>query len=234
MTNQIAVYNFKNNQVRTQSIDGNPWFCLADCANALGIKNAATSVKLSGDGVGKTYTIDNLGRQQQITIINEPNLYRLIFRSNKPQAQAFADWVYSEVLPSIRKTGTYGVPATVGKTVMVQEHIRALPSAKKEIVLSEKAKKEIGNVVKNVIHAEVVHKDNIRELLREVIREEVADFALKGGVKRTKPFNTALTADGLPPINWVVAVSHGATALHELIKQYEAREKELINMLECK
>lgn len=49
---------------------------------------------------------------QNITFINEPNLYRLIFRSNKPQAQAFADWVYSEVLPSIRKTGGYGKPAS--------------------------------------------------------------------------------------------------------------------------
>ena len=107
MINSISIYNFNQNQIRTTTIDGEPWFCLLDCANALGIKNATTSVKLSDKGVGKTYLLTN-GGKQEIKIINEPNLYRLIFRSNKPQAQAFADWVYSEVLPSIRKTGGYG------------------------------------------------------------------------------------------------------------------------------
>ncbi len=107
MTNSISIYNFKQNQIRTQSVDGNPWFCLADCCKALGIKqNRDTATRLSQAGVGKTDTLTN-GGNQKITFINEPNLYRLIFRSNKPQAQAFADWVYSEVLPSIRKTGAY-------------------------------------------------------------------------------------------------------------------------------
>lgn len=113
MTNSISIYNFNNNQVRTANIDGEPWFCLADCCAALKIKqNRDTATRLSQKGVGKT-DILTAGGKQEVTFINEPNLYRLIFRSNKPQAQAFADWVYSEVLPSIRKTGGYGVPAPV-------------------------------------------------------------------------------------------------------------------------
>ena len=89
---------------------------------------------------------------QQITIINEPNLYRLIFRSNKPQAQAFADWVYSEVLPSIRKTGAYVSPAQqeLG-LVPVSSYTRRLPSGPREIKLSEKARSEIGGIVKACI-----------------------------------------------------------------------------------
>lgn len=113
MNNQISIYNFNSNPVRTQSINGEPWFCLRDVCGALDIKNQQTSVKLSEAGVGKTYLSSPSGAKQA-TFINEPNLYRLIFRSNKPQAQAFADWVYNEVLPSIRKTGGYGsvdVPA---------------------------------------------------------------------------------------------------------------------------
>ena len=110
MNNQITTYNFNQNQVRTQSVDGQPYFCLADCMTGLGLKNKSTKIRLDEKGVCKTYTLTNGGRQE-LTFINEPNLYRLIFRSNKPQAQAFADWVYSEVLPSIRKTGAYGVPA---------------------------------------------------------------------------------------------------------------------------
>lgn len=108
--NSLVTFNFKDNQVRTEIIDGEPWFSLLDCCKALAIKNASTSVKLPEAGVGKTYCSYESGKKE-ITIINEPNLYRLIFRSNKPQAQAFADWVYSEVLPSIRKTGGYGVPS---------------------------------------------------------------------------------------------------------------------------
>lgn len=111
MQNAVSIYNFNENQVRTQLINNEPWFCLSDCCKVLNIKNQQTSVKLPENGVGKTYLIDSMGREQQATFINEPNLYRLIFRSNKPQAQAFADWVYNEVLPSIRKTGGYGSPA---------------------------------------------------------------------------------------------------------------------------
>ena len=116
--NSLVTFNFKDNQVRTEIIDGQVWFSLADCCRALAIANSRTSVKLPQEGVGKTYTLTN-GGKQEITIINEPNLYRLIFRSNKLQAQAFADWVYNEVLPSIRKTGSYGVPVlTEDKAVM--------------------------------------------------------------------------------------------------------------------
>ena len=149
----LITYNFKQNQIRTQMIEGNPWFCLVDCCKALEIKqNRDTATRLSSKGVGKTDILTN-GGKQQITIINEPNLYRLIFRSNKPQAQAFADWVYSEVLPSIRKTGAYVSPAQqeLG-LVPVREYTRRLPSKPKEIKLSEKARAEIGGIVKAVVN----------------------------------------------------------------------------------
>lgn len=111
MTNSISIYKFNQNQVRTQVSNDKPYFCLADVCKALNLKNSKD--RDFKNGVESFYLIDSLGRQQIAKFINEPNLYRLIFRSNKPQAQAFADWVYSEVLPSIRKTGAYGAPAPV-------------------------------------------------------------------------------------------------------------------------
>ena len=111
MTNSISIYQFNQNQVRTQTINGEPWFCLSDCSSALSIRQTKTD-RLPQKGVTNCHILTN-GGKQELTFINEPNLYRLIFRSNKPQAQAFADWVYSEVLPSIRKTGGYGTPAQV-------------------------------------------------------------------------------------------------------------------------
>ncbi len=100
------IFNYNQTKIRTTIINNQPWFCLADCAAALGIKNATTSVKMSDKGVGETHTLTKGGRQK-IKIINEPNLYRLIFRSNKPEAQKFANWVYEEVLPQIRQTGEF-------------------------------------------------------------------------------------------------------------------------------
>ncbi len=114
----------------------------------------------------------------------------------------------------------------INKPVIVSEHTRALPCGKKEIVLSEKAKTEIGGIVKSVLQAEIRERENIRDVLREVIRDEVADWFLKDGIKEGT-FNTSPTADGLPAVNWVVGISHGATALYNLIQQYQKclREK---------
>ena len=102
----LVTFNFQNNQIRTQAVNDEPYFCLRDVCQALNLKN---SKDRDFDKGVETFYLPTQSGNQNITFINEPNLYRLIFRSNKPQAQAFADWVYSEVLPSIRKTGGYGV-----------------------------------------------------------------------------------------------------------------------------
>ena len=105
--NNLVTFNFKDNQVRTTQIDNQPYFNLNDSCEALGIaRGYRSAVRLSAEGVREMSLLTD-GGVQKAKFINEPNLYRLIFRSNKPQAQAFADWVYSEVLPSIRKNGAY-------------------------------------------------------------------------------------------------------------------------------
>lgn len=217
--NNITVFNFKNSEVRTAQIDGEPWFVAADVCAVLEIKNTTQAVqKLDND----ERSMLNIGRQGKANIVNEFGLYGLILMSRKKEAVQFKRWVIHEVLPQIRKTGAY-VPAG---EITVKEHTRALPSGKKEIVLSEKAKTEIGGIVKSVLQAEIRERENIRDVLREVIRDEVADWFLKDGIEEGT-FNTSPTADGLPAVNWVVGISHGATALYNLIQQYQKclREK---------
>lgn len=108
-SNAISVFNFKSTPVRTQLVDNNIWFCLVDVCDSLALKRGSKVIeRLSEDGVRETSLTDNLGRKQFAKFINEPNLYRLIFRSNKPAAVQFGNWVYEEVLPAIRKTGSYG------------------------------------------------------------------------------------------------------------------------------
>lgn len=72
-----------------------------------------------------------------------------------------------------------------------------------------------------------------RDVIREVIREEIAPYLLKDGIKEGT-FNTSPTADGLPAVNWVIGISHGATALYDLIQQYQKRQKEAVALLESK
>ncbi|PIT22049.1 BRO-N domain-containing protein, partial [Snodgrassella alvi] len=85
-----------------------PLFCLADVTDVLDIKNHRdlASKQLNSKGVEKIYTLTQ-GGKQELLFIDEANLYRVIFRSNKKEAVDFQNWVFEEVLPSIRKTGKY-------------------------------------------------------------------------------------------------------------------------------
>ena len=102
---------FKNDEfgeVRTIVINEQPFLMLKDVCSILGLTNSSkVKERLKEDGVTTSYVIDRLGRKQEAKFINESNLYRLIFQSRKPEAEKFSDWVASEVLPAIRKTGKY-------------------------------------------------------------------------------------------------------------------------------
>jgi len=81
---------------------------LNDVCKVLDIKNPSDAkTRLKKDGVATTEVIDNLGRTQQSSFINESNLYKLVFQSRKPEAERFVEWVTHDVIPSIRKHGAY-------------------------------------------------------------------------------------------------------------------------------
>lgn len=108
-TNEIQVFsNSQFGDIRTIiAEDGEPRFCLVDICRVLDIKNPRdVRQRLQSKGVDTTDTL-TAGGIQQLTFINEPNLYKCIFQSRKKEAEQFQDWVTSEVLPSIRKTGGY-------------------------------------------------------------------------------------------------------------------------------
>ena len=108
-----SIFNFNQHGVRIAfDVNGQPLFCLPDVGQALDIKNATASrFKLNPKGVHEMYTLTN-GGTQKLTFISEENLYRIVFRSTKPEALNFQNWVFAEVLPSIRKTGSYSARQT--------------------------------------------------------------------------------------------------------------------------
>lgn len=119
---ELQIFNNREfGQIRTVIVDSEPMFCLADVCKALEITHI-TDVKnrLKQDGVGTAEVIDNIGRKQNATFINESNLYKTIFQSRKESAERFTEWVTSEVLPSIRKTGSYQKPLSTQEMMRIQ------------------------------------------------------------------------------------------------------------------
>lgn len=119
----------------------NPLFCLKDVCDVLEMQNP-TMVKNSiqdefGDDLNQIYPIvDNLGRTQEAIFITEPQLYFVLMRSDKPKAKPFRQWVISEVLPSIRKTGGYGIAGKDNVLINLYEKVTDLQS--QVMVLQEK------------------------------------------------------------------------------------------------
>ena len=109
--NNIQIFKYENNDVRTVEMNGEPWFVGNDVAAALGYgkgKSLANAVTNHVDSEDKGVTeLMTPGGKQNVTIINESGLYSLILSSKLPTAKQFKRWVTSEVLPSIRKNGGY-------------------------------------------------------------------------------------------------------------------------------
>lgn len=104
MNDAIRKFEFRSTDVRVDVDEhGDPWWVLADVCEALGISNSRqVSNRLRGDEQARRQ-ISTPGGPQAMTVVNEPGLYRTIFRSNKPEAEAFRYWVFHEALPEIRK-----------------------------------------------------------------------------------------------------------------------------------
>ena len=102
----ITPFEFEAHQVRIVEIDGEPWFVAKDVAEVLGYARPRDAVADHCKGAAK-HRLPTPGGMQVVAVIPERDVYRLIIRSNLPEAERFEEWVVGEVLPSIRKTGSY-------------------------------------------------------------------------------------------------------------------------------
>ncbi len=110
--NDLQVFKYNGSQVRTVENDGQIWWVLKDVCEILKLDSPhKVADRLDEDERNLIPLTDSLGREQKTTVINESGLYNVILRSDKPEAKPFRKWVTSEVLPSIRKTGSYSTGA---------------------------------------------------------------------------------------------------------------------------
>lgn len=119
--NEVKIFNSKEfGDVRTVTINGEPWFVGKDVAEALGYSNTRDALVTHVADEDKNTVVISDGKRgnPNQTVINESGLYALIFGSKLESAQRFKHWVTSEVLPAIRRTGGYQMPAPQGKELL--------------------------------------------------------------------------------------------------------------------
>lgn len=113
--------------VRAVDQDGDPWLVAADVCTALGIQNSRDTLAKSLDEDEKgVETIYTPGGPQAMSIVSESGVYALIFRSNKPEARRFRKWITAEVIPAIRKTGSYTFAQGAEREFLLRETEEAM------------------------------------------------------------------------------------------------------------
>lgn len=119
--NELQIFNSEEfGDIRTITIDNEPWFVGIDVAKSLGYANPKNAVPKHVSEEDKLSTqIEYAGQRREVTIINESGLYSLIFGSKLESAKRFKRWVTSEVLPAIRKTGSYQKPMTIAEQIQL-------------------------------------------------------------------------------------------------------------------
>ena len=166
--NELQIFNDEEfGQIRTVTINEEPWFVGKDVAIILGYAKPlnAIATHVDEDDSLKQGLTDSLGRIQETILINESGLYALIFGSKLESAKRFKHWVTSEVLPSIRKTGHYGKPMTI------PEQIQLL--AKGNVELSEKIE-QVDKRIDNLEQDMPLYGCEIEEVKNHISRKGVS------------------------------------------------------------
>lgn len=106
---KVFTFNPSNQTIQVELINQQHWFVAKDICDCLKLQNVTDRLRSLDDDEKLTYVVDRSGQNREVNLVNESGLYNLIFQSRKPEAKKFRKWVTSEVLPSIRKTGSYSV-----------------------------------------------------------------------------------------------------------------------------
>lgn len=132
--NKMIEFNFEDKNIRIEKDEqGKVWFVAKDVMSVLGIKSQAHALrKLKNTQRGWT-NMNTLGGAQELATVSESGLYALAFQSRKASAQKFQDWVTEDVLPSIRKTGSYSLPKEIDPLDQLKMHVAIMEKQRQEI-----------------------------------------------------------------------------------------------------
>ena len=176
--NKLQIFNSGEfGEIRTIEIDGKPYFVGTDVAKALGYSNPRKAILDHCKGVTKRDTPTSSG-VQLMSYINEGDLYRLIMKSKLPSAEKFESWVMDEVLPTIRKTGSYQKPLTTVEQIQViatgfLDHEERLNRLENTMTIDYAQQESIRDLVSSVVIAHLGGKESnaYKEIGKKVFAE---------------------------------------------------------------
>ena len=178
--NDLQIFSYESNEVRTIMIDGEPWFCLVDVCRVLALAEPhRVATRLEEDERTQMTVTDNLGRKQKTWFITESGLYNVILRSDKPEAKPFRKWVTSEVLPTVRKHGAYMTPDTIEKVLTDPDTIIRLATTLKE----EKEKRRALEAQVKADRPKVLFADSVTASKSSILVGEMAKLLKQNGVE---------------------------------------------------
>ena len=132
MKNELMIFNYRENEVRTVKKEDGLWWVLTDVCKVLELGSPhKVADRLDDDEKGRSL-IPTPGGHQEMTIVNEPGLYSVILRSDKPEAKGFKRWATHDVLPSVRKHGAYLTPETLEAAILNPDTMIKLCTALKD------------------------------------------------------------------------------------------------------
>lgn len=178
--NELQIFNSEEfGDIRTVTIDNEPWFVGIDVAKSLGYANPKNAVPKHVSEEDKLNTqIEYAGQRREVTIINESGLYSLIFGSKLESAKRFKRWVTSEVLPAIRKTGSYQKPMTIAEQIQLlalgnQNHEERIEKLENTMTIDYAQQEAIRDLVSSVVIAHLGGKESnaYKEIGKKVFAE---------------------------------------------------------------
>jgi prophage antirepressor-like protein len=194
--NSLQIFQHNGWTVRVIEINGEPWFVARDVCEILEHSNPSKAVKdlVDEDDLTTGYPIvDSMGRTQHATIVNESGLYSLILGSRKPEAKAFKRWVTHEVLPAIRKTGSYSVnQKPLSQAEALLQMAQYLVEQEKRMVHIEMELQVHKHRLDNLDHVDVIgdKQQRLNAMVRKIAQQNGWTFQ-RAWREFTTAFNTA-------------------------------------------
>jgi anti-repressor protein len=168
MNNELQVFSYEGNKIRTVQLNNEPWWVLKDVCDVLELSNPSMIADRLDEDERAKYC---LGRQGDTNIISESGLYNVILLSRKPEAKKFKRWVTHEVLPSIRKHGAYVTPAKLEEIMNDPDAwIKVLTALKEERAAKERLQLEAVENKPKVVFADAVSVSDGTILIGELAK----------------------------------------------------------------
>lgn len=167
----LEVFTYQNSNLRIVNRDGEPWFVAKDVCEILDVTNYRNAVSRLSNRMKGVHSVDTLGGTQDMLVVNEAGVYKLVFTSRKPEAERFTDWIAEEVIPAIRKHGIYATSTTIDKIINNPEFgIRLLTELKAEREQRQALERKVEQDKPRVLFSQAVEASDTSILIGDLAK----------------------------------------------------------------